>query len=105
MPSTLVSSNICTYTLAIFFGSTLALFWKKTFFNNYQMYYFAVAAGFIAGEGPGGMVKAIFTTGGVSGAVYGTSISCPGGVYCGYIMVACVGNYNYWLSPHIRVVT
>ncbi|KAG1800107.1 OPT oligopeptide transporter protein-domain-containing protein [Suillus subaureus] len=44
-----------------------------TFFNNYQMYCFAVAAGFIAGEGLGG----------VSGATYGTSVGCPGNVYCG----------------------
>ncbi|KAF8841628.1 OPT superfamily oligopeptide transporter [Paxillus ammoniavirescens] len=75
--------NVCTYPLAMFVGSTLAFFWRKMFFNNYQMYCFAIAAGFIAGEGLGGIVNAIFTIAGVSGAVYGTSIGCPGGVYCG----------------------
>ncbi|OJA20544.1 hypothetical protein AZE42_07076 [Rhizopogon vesiculosus] len=75
--------NVCTYPLAMFFGSTLAFFWRGMFFNNYQMYCFAVAAGFIAGEGLGGIVNAIFTISGVSGATYGTSVGCPGGVYCG----------------------
>ncbi|KIJ08156.1 hypothetical protein PAXINDRAFT_164509 [Paxillus involutus ATCC 200175] len=65
---------ISTYPLATFFGSTIAFFWRRMFFNNYQMYCFAVAAGFIAG---------ILTIAGVSGARYGTSIGCPGGVYCG----------------------
>ena len=47
------------------------------------MYCFAVAAGFIAGEGLGGIVNAIFTISGIAGATYGTSVGCPGGVYCG----------------------
>jgi hypothetical protein len=47
------------------------------------MYCFAVAAGFTAGEGLGGIVNAILTIAGISGARYGTSIGCPGGVYCG----------------------
>ncbi|KIJ61696.1 hypothetical protein HYDPIDRAFT_31028 [Hydnomerulius pinastri MD-312] len=75
--------NVCTYPLAMFFGSTIAFFWRRMFFNNYQMYCFAVAAGFIAGEGLGGIVNAVLTIAGVSGATYGTSIGCPGGVYCG----------------------
>ncbi|KAJ8592372.1 OPT superfamily oligopeptide transporter [Rhizopogon salebrosus TDB-379] len=75
--------NICTYPLAMFFGSTLAFFWRRMFFNNYQMYCFAIAAGFIAGEGLGGIVNAIFTISGIAGATYGTSVGCPGGVYCG----------------------
>jgi OPT family oligopeptide transporter len=75
--------NVCTYPLAMFSGSTLAFFWRRLFFNNYQMYCFAVAAGFIAGEGLGGIVNAIFTISGISGATYGTPVGCPGGVYCG----------------------
>ncbi|KAF8841630.1 OPT superfamily oligopeptide transporter [Paxillus ammoniavirescens] len=75
--------NISTYPLAMFFGSTIAFFWRRMFFNNYQMYCFALAAGFIAGEGLGGIVNAVLTIAGVSGAKYGTSIGCPGGVYCG----------------------
>ncbi|KAG2344576.1 OPT superfamily oligopeptide transporter [Suillus weaverae] len=75
--------NVCTYPLAMFSGSTLAFFWRRMFFNNYQMYCFAVAAGFIAGEGLGGIVNAIFTISGISGATYGTPVGCPGSVYCG----------------------
>jgi uncharacterized oligopeptide transporter (OPT) family protein len=75
--------NVCTYPVAMFFGSTIAFFWRRMFFNNYQMYCFAVAAGFIAGEGLGGIVNAVFTISGVSGATYGTSVGCPGNVYCG----------------------
>ncbi|KAF9239493.1 OPT oligopeptide transporter protein-domain-containing protein [Melanogaster broomeanus] len=75
--------NISTYPLAMVFGSTIAFFWRRMFFNQYQMYCFAVAAGFIAGEGLGGIVNAVLTIAGVSGARYGTSIGCPGGVYCG----------------------
>ncbi|EGN94830.1 hypothetical protein SERLA73DRAFT_114279 [Serpula lacrymans var. lacrymans S7.3] len=75
--------NVCTYPLAMFFGSTVAFFWRQKFFANYQMYCYAVAAGFIAGEGLGGIVNAVLTIAGVSGAIYGTSIGCPGGVYCG----------------------
>lgn len=47
------------------------------------MYCFAIAAGFIAGEGLGGIVNAVLTITGVSGAVYGTTVGCPGGLYCG----------------------
>ncbi|KAG0694195.1 OPT oligopeptide transporter protein-domain-containing protein [Suillus ampliporus] len=75
--------NISTYPLAMFFGSTLAFFWRRMFFNNYQMYCFAIAAGFIAGEGLGGIVNAIFTIAGISGATHGTNVGCPGGIYCG----------------------
>lgn len=75
--------NICTYPMAMFFGSTIAFFWRRMFFNHYEMYCFAIAAGFIAGEGLGGIVNAVLTIAGVSGAVYGTTVGCPGGLYCG----------------------
>ncbi|KAG2151124.1 OPT oligopeptide transporter protein-domain-containing protein [Suillus bovinus] len=75
--------NVCTYPIAMFTGSTVAFFWRRMFFNNYQMYCFAVAAGFIAGEGIGGIVNAVFTISGISGATYGTSVGCPGMIYCG----------------------
>ncbi|KAH7915483.1 OPT oligopeptide transporter protein-domain-containing protein [Hygrophoropsis aurantiaca] len=75
--------NVCTYPLAMFFGSTIAFVWRTKFFPSYQMYCYAIAAGFIAGEGLGGIVNAVLTIAGVSGAVYGTTVGCPGGVYCG----------------------
>jgi len=37
------------------------------------MYMYAVAAGFIAGEGMGGIVTAVLQIAGVSGAFYGTA--------------------------------
>lgn len=40
------------------------------------MYCFAVVAGFITGEGLGGIVNAVLTVMGVSGAVYGTTFGC-----------------------------
>lgn len=42
------------------------------------MYCYAVAAGFIAGEGLGGVVQAVLEISGVSGSRYGTSAGCPG---------------------------
>ncbi|KAH0839377.1 OPT oligopeptide transporter protein-domain-containing protein [Lanmaoa asiatica] len=75
--------NVSTYPLAMFFGSTIAFVWRRMFFSHYEMFCFAIAAGFIAGEGLGGIVNAVLTIAGVSGAVYGTSVGCPGGVYCG----------------------
>jgi len=75
--------NVSRYPLAMFFGATVGFFWKRGFVRNYQMYCFAVATGFIAGEGLGGIVSAILTIAGVSGATYGTTVGCPGGVYCG----------------------
>lgn len=54
-----------------------------SFAHHYQMYCFAIATGFIAGEGLGGIVTAILTIAGVSGGTYGTTVGCPGGVYCG----------------------
>ncbi|KAG1718510.1 OPT oligopeptide transporter protein-domain-containing protein [Suillus paluster] len=75
--------NVSVYPLAMSLGSTLAFFWRTKFFNSYQTYCFAIAAGFIAGEGVGSTVNAVFTILGVSGATYGSSAGCPGGIYCG----------------------
>ncbi|KAF8552612.1 OPT superfamily oligopeptide transporter [Imleria badia] len=75
--------NVSTYPLAMFFGSTIAFMWRRTAPTHYHTFCFAIAAGFIAGEGLGGIVNAVLTIAGVSGAVYGTNVGCPGDVYCG----------------------
>ncbi|KAF8432214.1 OPT oligopeptide transporter protein-domain-containing protein [Boletus edulis BED1] len=75
--------NVSTYPLAMVFGSTMAFFWRRKAPTHYEMFCYAIAAGFIAGEGLGGIVNAILTIAGVGGAKYGSSVGCPGGVYCG----------------------
>ncbi len=44
------------------------------------MYGYAVAAGWIAGEGIGGGINAVMPLTGISGDVFGTQIGYPGGV-------------------------
>ncbi|KAG1733730.1 OPT oligopeptide transporter protein-domain-containing protein [Suillus lakei] len=75
--------NVGSYPLALFSGATLAFFWRRKHFDNYQIYCYPVAAGLIAGEGVGGIINAVFTIVGISGKTYGTSAGCPGGIYCG----------------------
>lgn len=72
-----------TYPVAMMFGSLIALVWRKRFGGNWLMYGYAVAAGMIAGEGLGGIVNAALEIGKVSGSLYGTSVGCPMGEYCG----------------------
>ncbi|OZJ02039.1 hypothetical protein BZG36_05084 [Bifiguratus adelaidae] len=74
---------VTTFPTAMLFGSLVAFVWKRKFPSNYVMYCYAVAAGFIAGEGLGGIVNAILQIAGVSGAVFGTAVGCPGNTYCG----------------------
>jgi uncharacterized oligopeptide transporter (OPT) family protein len=66
--------NATTYPTAMVIGATVAFFWRRKFGNNYTMYCYPVAAGFIAGEGLGGIVNAILTIAGVGGSVYGTAV-------------------------------
>ena len=48
--------------------------------KSFDKYGYAVAAGWIAGEGIGGVINAVMQIVGVSGEVFGTGIGCPGGV-------------------------
>jgi len=75
--------NATTYPTAMVIGSTVAYFWRTRFRPSYTMFCYAVAAGFIAGEGLGGIVNAILTIAGVGGSKHGTAVGCPGGTYCG----------------------
>ena len=75
--------NATTYPTAMAFGSTIAFFWQRNYAAAYGMYCYAIAAGFIAGEGLGGIVGAILQVAGVSGSVHGTIAGCPAFSYCG----------------------
>jgi uncharacterized oligopeptide transporter (OPT) family protein len=96
--------NATTYPTAMSFGATVAFAWRKKFGRNYAMYCYPVAAGFIAGEGLGGIVTAVLTILGIGGGKFGTTVSaivivphmlamgvlsaitqigCPGNTYCG----------------------
>ncbi|KAJ4286632.1 hypothetical protein N0V88_007922 [Collariella sp. IMI 366227] len=63
---------------AALLGAILAALWRKYHLKTWDIYGYAVAAGFIAGEGLGGVVNAILTLAGVDGGVYGSMIACPG---------------------------
>ncbi|KAI0364271.1 OPT oligopeptide transporter [Pilatotrama ljubarskyi] len=74
---------LCTYPMAMLFGSLIALVWRKYWPASAVMYCYAVAAGMIAGEGLGGIANAVLQIAGVAGSAKGTSIGCPLDVYCG----------------------
>ncbi|KAK4129842.1 OPT superfamily oligopeptide transporter [Parathielavia appendiculata] len=63
---------------AALLGAIIAALWRKYNMRTWDIYGYAVAAGFIAGEGLGGVVGAILTLAGVDGGTYGTMIACPG---------------------------
>ncbi|KAK0668193.1 putative transporter [Cercophora samala] len=62
---------------AALLGAIIAALWRKYNMRTWDIYGYAVAAGFIAGEGLGGVVGAVLTLAGVDGAVKGTQIACP----------------------------
>lgn len=66
------------YGSATLLGSIISWAWAKRNPKQFDTFGYAVAAGFIAGEGIGGVVNAIFQVAGISGDVYGSMIACPG---------------------------
>ena len=75
--------NTTTYPTAMAFGSTVVFLWRRNYPMAYGMYCYSIAAGFIAGEGLGGIVGAVLQVAKVSGNYFGTSVGCPGFSYCG----------------------
>jgi len=65
------------YGTATLLGAIIAWSWAKKSPRTFDIYGYAVAAGFIAGEGIGGVINAIFQIAGISGDKYGTNIACP----------------------------
>jgi uncharacterized oligopeptide transporter (OPT) family protein len=72
-----------TYPTAMAFGATVVFLWQRNYPMAYGMYCYAIAAGFIAGEGLGGIVGAVLQVAKVSGNLYGTAAGCPAFAYCG----------------------
>jgi OPT family oligopeptide transporter len=62
---------------AALLGAIVAALWRKYDMRTWDIYGYAVAAGFIAGEGLGGVVGAILTLAGVDGGTKGSMIACP----------------------------
>jgi uncharacterized oligopeptide transporter (OPT) family protein len=62
---------------AVATGAIVAFYWRKKYPAHADMYLYAVAAGFIAGEGIGGVLNAIFELAGIGGSTHGTNIACP----------------------------
>lgn len=65
------------FSNAALVGAIIAAVWRKYNMRTWDIYGYAIAAGFIAGEGLGGVVGAILTLAGVDGTVKGTMIACP----------------------------
>jgi uncharacterized oligopeptide transporter (OPT) family protein len=65
------------FTSAALLGATCAWIWRKWNLSSFELYGYAIAAGFIAGEGMGGVIGAILTLAGVSGDEKGTQVGCP----------------------------
>ena len=68
------------YATTMLMGALLTWYWLKKSKTSFDLYGFAVAAGWIAGEGIGGVANAVMQIIGISGDVFGTAIGCPGGV-------------------------
>jgi uncharacterized oligopeptide transporter (OPT) family protein len=65
------------FTNAALIGAIIAHLWTRFKPKSFEIYGYAVAAGFIAGEGMGGVIGACLQLGGVSGDILGTQIGCP----------------------------
>jgi len=66
------------YGTAMLIGAVIAAVWARKNPKSFDIYGFAIAAGFIAGEGIGGVINAIFQVAGIAGPdPYGTQIACP----------------------------
>ncbi|KAF8962563.1 oligopeptide transporter [Flammula alnicola] len=71
------------YSIAMAVGSTFNYFWMMRNPASFDMYMFAVAAGMLAGEGLGGVFQALLAVIGIDGLKYGTTVGCPGMLFCG----------------------
>ena len=62
------------------FGAVASAIWKKYWPSHWELHAYSVAAGFIAGEGLGGVANAVITIAGGDGEKYGSTIACPAGI-------------------------
>ena len=68
------------YGTAMTIGAVVAAVWSWRQPRGFELFGHAVAAGFMAGEGIGGVVNAVLQIVGWSGEVWGTTVGCPAGV-------------------------
>jgi uncharacterized oligopeptide transporter (OPT) family protein len=67
------------YGTAMLIGAGSAWIWSKKSPRSFEMFRYAVSAGFMAGEGIGGVINAALTILGVDGDTFGSQVLCPGG--------------------------
>ena len=67
------------FGLTLVMGAIAAKVWRARRKEQFQRFGFAVAAGFVAGEGIGGTINCVFSILGVGGHQWGTDIGCPPG--------------------------
>ncbi|KAI9292287.1 OPT oligopeptide transporter [Neoconidiobolus thromboides FSU 785] len=63
--------------IAQFLGALIREIWKRYDPENYEIGVVGLASGFLAGEGIGGVVHAIFNVAGLDQAVVATGFACP----------------------------
>lgn len=73
----IIDTTVVGTAMAI--GAIIAMFWARRSARSFDDYGYGVAAGFMAGEGIGGVLNAIIQILGFSGNVYGTGFGCPAG--------------------------
>ncbi|KAI9663058.1 MAG: hypothetical protein M1821_008106 [Bathelium mastoideum] len=73
----IIDTTVVGTAMAI--GAIIATVWTRRSARSFDNYGYGVAAGFMAGEGIGGVVNAIIQMLGFSGNFYGTAIGCPAG--------------------------
>lgn len=71
------------YATAMIIGAIIAHYWKKHKPVSYDIYALAIATGFAAGEGMGGVVNAVLQISGLPGHKYGTRVGCSYDTWCG----------------------
>ena len=67
------------YSTAMVIGAVVAYVWARKSKRTWELYGHACAAGFMSGEGIGGVLNAGLVTMGLDGTRLGTQIGCPGG--------------------------
>jgi uncharacterized oligopeptide transporter (OPT) family protein len=73
----LLPNTVCGTAMLI--GASVARVWHTKNQRTFEMFGTAVAAGFMAGEGIGGVLNAALTILGVNFEKIGTSFLCPAG--------------------------
>ncbi|KAI8907523.1 OPT oligopeptide transporter [Powellomyces hirtus] len=74
--------NTTVYSNAMLMGAVIFKVWERKWPSGFELFGVAVASGFIAGEGIGGLVQAILQISEVDQATAATAAWCPWGELC-----------------------